>query len=154
MADYGAVPTRTVSALVGPRRCLASPPLRAQRRKRVQCRLWPTPLGHVPPNGPGPELPHDPVEDRLVLQPLPPRDDSGRSGKRDNALCDPGPDTTAPNQPDCRPGCGNAAEARLKVATWITGFCNTRRPHSVCGYRSPIDYEHNHRANSALELAA
>jgi integrase len=28
--------------------------------------------------------------------------------KRDNALCDPGPDATAPNQPDCRPGCGNA----------------------------------------------
>jgi hypothetical protein len=26
--------------------------------------------------------------------------------------------------------------------------------HSVCGYRSPIDYEHDHRANSALELAA
>ncbi|MGW3460587.1 integrase [Streptomyces olivaceoviridis] len=28
--------------------------------------------------------------------------------KRDNALCDPGPDATAPNQPDRRPGCGNA----------------------------------------------
>lgn len=28
--------------------------------------------------------------------------------KRENALCDPGPDATAPNQPDCRPGCGNA----------------------------------------------
>nr|WP_267887659.1 IS3 family transposase [Streptomyces sp. TP-A0356] len=45
-------------------------------------------------------------------------------------------------------------EARLKIATWITGFYNTRRLHSVCGYRSPIDYEHDHRANSALELAA
>ncbi|MGW0886549.1 IS3 family transposase [Streptomyces sp. NPDC002671] len=45
-------------------------------------------------------------------------------------------------------------EARLKIATWITGFYNTLRLHSVCGYRSPIDYEHNHRANSALELAA
>ncbi|MCX5103660.1 hypothetical protein [Streptomyces sp. NBC_00439] len=28
--------------------------------------------------------------------------------KRDNALCEPGPDVTAPNQFDCRPGCGNA----------------------------------------------
>ncbi|MGI5517462.1 IS3 family transposase [Streptomyces sp. CA-106131] len=45
-------------------------------------------------------------------------------------------------------------EARLKIATWITGFYNTHRLHSVCGYRSPIDYEHDHRANSVLELAA
>ncbi|MGW6209819.1 integrase [Streptomyces sp. NPDC055089] len=28
--------------------------------------------------------------------------------KRDNALCKPGPDATAPNQYDCRPDCGNA----------------------------------------------
>lgn len=28
--------------------------------------------------------------------------------KRDNALCEPGPDATAPRQYDCRPGCGNA----------------------------------------------
>ncbi|MCQ8831268.1 DDE-type integrase/transposase/recombinase [Streptomyces malaysiensis] len=46
------------------------------------------------------------------------------------------------------------AEARLRIATWITGFYNTHRLHSVCGYRSPIDYEHDHRANSALGLAA
>lgn len=46
------------------------------------------------------------------------------------------------------------AEARLKIATWITGFCNTHRLHSVCGYRSPIDYEHDHRANSTPGLAA
>ncbi|MCT9010789.1 integrase core domain-containing protein [Streptomyces rhizosphaerihabitans] len=45
-------------------------------------------------------------------------------------------------------------EARLRIATWITGFYNTHRLDSVCGYQSPIDYEHNHRANSALELAA
>ncbi|MEU9880911.1 integrase core domain-containing protein [Streptomyces phaeochromogenes] len=45
-------------------------------------------------------------------------------------------------------------EARLRIATWITGFYNTHRLHSVCSYRSPIDYEHDHRANSALELAA
>jgi hypothetical protein len=29
--------------------------------------------------------------------------------KRDTALCEPGPGATAPNQHDCRPGCGNAA---------------------------------------------
>jgi putative transposase len=45
-------------------------------------------------------------------------------------------------------------EARLKIATWITGFYNARQLHSVCGYRSPIDHEHHHQANSALELAA
>ncbi|WP_406190415.1 IS3 family transposase [Streptomyces sp. NBC_01017] len=44
--------------------------------------------------------------------------------------------------------------ARLKIATWITGFYNTYRLHSVCGYRSPIDYEQDHRPNSDLELAA
>ncbi|MGI5508363.1 IS3 family transposase [Streptomyces sp. CA-106131] len=41
-------------------------------------------------------------------------------------------------------------EARLKIATWITGFYNTHRLHSVCGYRSPIDYEHDHRANELV----
>ncbi|MFB7499836.1 integrase core domain-containing protein [Streptomyces sp. NPDC056161] len=44
-------------------------------------------------------------------------------------------------------------EARLKVATWITGLYNTRRLHSVYGCRSPIDHEHDHPANSALEPA-
>jgi transposase InsO family protein len=33
------------------------------------------------------------------------------------------------------------AEARLKIATWITDFYNRRRRHSVCNGRSPIDYE-------------
>ena len=28
--------------------------------------------------------------------------------KRDTALCEPGPDATAPSRHDCRPGCGNA----------------------------------------------
>lgn len=46
------------------------------------------------------------------------------------------------------------AEARPRTATWITGFYNTHWLHSVCGYHSPIDYEHDHRANSALALAA
>ncbi|MEU2874773.1 IS3 family transposase [Streptomyces olivoreticuli] len=44
--------------------------------------------------------------------------------------------------------------ARLRIATWITGFYNTHRLHSVCGYYSPIGYEKDHRANSDLELAA
>jgi transposase InsO family protein len=32
-------------------------------------------------------------------------------------------------------------EARLKIATWITDFYNRHRLHSVCDWRSPIDYE-------------
>ncbi|WP_446220657.1 hypothetical protein [Micromonospora sp. IBHARD004] len=27
------------------------------------------------------------------------------------------------------------------MATWITDFYNRRRRHSVCDWRSPIDYE-------------
>jgi transposase InsO family protein len=33
------------------------------------------------------------------------------------------------------------AEARLKVATWIVDFYNTRRRHSACDGMSPINYE-------------
>jgi putative transposase len=33
------------------------------------------------------------------------------------------------------------AEARLKIVTWITGFYNTTRRHSLCGGQAPIDYE-------------
>jgi transposase InsO family protein len=32
-------------------------------------------------------------------------------------------------------------EARLKTATWIVDFYNTRRRHSACDGMSPIDYE-------------
>ena len=34
------------------------------------------------------------------------------------------------------------AEARIKIATWIVDFYNTRRRHTACGGLSPIDYEH------------
>jgi transposase InsO family protein len=43
-------------------------------------------------------------------------------------------------------------EARLKIATWITDFYNRRRRHSVCDWRSPIDYERSE--TSALEAQA
>jgi putative transposase len=33
------------------------------------------------------------------------------------------------------------AEARLKIATWIVDFYNTRRRHSACDGMSPIEYE-------------
>jgi transposase InsO family protein len=33
------------------------------------------------------------------------------------------------------------AEARLKIATWIVDFYNSRRRHSACDGMSPIDYE-------------
>ncbi|MER7899516.1 hypothetical protein ABTX62_26215 [Streptomyces sp. NPDC096046] len=45
-------------------------------------------------------------------------------------------------------------EARIKIATWITDFYNTRRLHSVCGFKSPIDYEREYRATLAEGLAA
>ncbi len=36
------------------------------------------------------------------------------------------------------------AEARHRVATWIDTFYNRTRLHSVCGMRSPVDYETEH----------
>lgn len=45
-------------------------------------------------------------------------------------------------------------EARIRIATWITDFYNSRRLHSVCGFKSPIDYEHNYRASITEDLAA
>jgi putative transposase len=45
------------------------------------------------------------------------------------------------------------AEARLKIATWIVDFYNTRRRHSACDRLSPADYERinaqAHRAEAA-----
>ncbi|MBH1939110.1 IS3 family transposase [Streptomyces sp. AV19] len=46
------------------------------------------------------------------------------------------------------------AEARIRIATWITGFYNTRRLHSVCGFKSPTDYEHEYWADPTVGLAA
>ncbi|MEV6406521.1 integrase core domain-containing protein [Streptomyces bobili] len=45
-------------------------------------------------------------------------------------------------------------EARTRIATWITDFYNSRRLHSVCGFKSPIDYEHSYQASLTEELAA
>ncbi len=47
-----------------------------------------------------------------------------------------------------------AFEEREEIATWITGFHHTRRLHSACGFKSPIDYEHDHRAALTEEPAA
>ncbi|MGW4564171.1 IS3 family transposase [Streptomyces sp. NPDC004561] len=46
------------------------------------------------------------------------------------------------------------AEARIRIATWITDFYNVRRLHSVCGFKSPIDHEHDYWAGLTEELAA
>ncbi|MDV9175206.1 IS3 family transposase [Streptomyces sp. W16] len=45
-------------------------------------------------------------------------------------------------------------EARIRIATWITNFYNSRRPDSVCGFKSPIDYEHGYWAGLGEGLAA
>ncbi len=46
------------------------------------------------------------------------------------------------------------AEARIRIATWITDFRNTRRLHSVCEFKSPIDYENEDRAGPTVGPAA
>ncbi|MGW2898904.1 MFS transporter [Streptomyces sp. NPDC001212] len=56
-------------------------PSAAHRRKR--CAVWPTDhsaRAHAP-GRPGPELPHDPVQDPAVVRPVPPRNDSGSNGR-------------------------------------------------------------------------
>lgn len=45
-------------------------------------------------------------------------------------------------------------EARLEIATWITGFYNARRLHSVWGWKSLVDCEHGYRPGFTEELAA
>ncbi|MEU8916217.1 hypothetical protein [Streptomyces nigrescens] len=47
-----------------------------------------------------------------------------------------------------------AAKARIGIATWITDFCTARQLHSVCGFKSPIDYENGYWAGLSEGLAA
>ena len=49
---------------------------------------------------------------------------------------------------------GTRAEARIRIATWITDFYNARRLHSMCDFKSPIDYEREHWASLTMGLAA
>lgn len=44
--------------------------------------------------------------------------------------------------------------ARIRIATWTTDFYNSRRLHSMYGFKSPIDYEHDYWARFTKELAA
>ncbi|MCY0947914.1 MULTISPECIES: IS3 family transposase [Streptomyces] len=46
------------------------------------------------------------------------------------------------------------AEARIRIATWITDFYNARRLHSVCDFKSPIDYEREYWTGLTVGLAA
>ena len=45
------------------------------------------------------------------------------------------------------------AEAALRIVTWITGFYNPTRRHSLCGGVSPINYE-NRMADVRAATAA
>ena len=45
------------------------------------------------------------------------------------------------------------AEAALRIVTWITGFYNTTRRHSLCGGMSPVDYETHMAAVRATTTA-
>ncbi|ANZ21779.1 integrase catalytic subunit [Streptomyces noursei ATCC 11455] len=46
------------------------------------------------------------------------------------------------------------AEARIKIATWITDWYNPHRRHSACDCLSPIDYENRHHAREQQPQAA
>ncbi|WKK24201.1 integrase core domain-containing protein [Streptomyces olivoreticuli] len=46
------------------------------------------------------------------------------------------------------------AEARIKIATWITDWYNPRRRHSACDWLSPIDYENRHHTREQQPQAA
>lgn len=45
-------------------------------------------------------------------------------------------------------------QARLAVGRWIDQFYNARRRHSWCAGLSPIDYENQHKINTAVTAAA
>jgi transposase InsO family protein len=49
---------------------------------------------------------------------------------------------------------GTREQARLAVGRWIDRFYNTRRRPSWCGGLSRIDYEHQHKINTASQSAA
>ncbi|MFJ9712033.1 IS3 family transposase [Streptomyces sp. NPDC101234] len=90
----------------------------------------------------------------------------GRKVRRRRSLTRPGKRPAAPDfvrrdftakEPDLvvhRHTFRTRSEARIKIATWITDFHKTRRLHSVCGFKSPIDYEREYRATLAEGLAA
>ncbi|QHC26410.1 IS3 family transposase [Streptomyces sp. GS7] len=46
------------------------------------------------------------------------------------------------------------AEARIKIATWITDWYNPHRRHSACDWLSPIDYENRHTIRDQQSQAA
>ncbi|MET8427745.1 IS3 family transposase [Nocardia sp. NPDC004860] len=46
------------------------------------------------------------------------------------------------------------AEASLRIVTWITGFYNPTRRHSLCSGMSPINYETHMAAVRAASVAA
>ncbi|BEK91124.1 integrase core domain-containing protein [Nocardia seriolae] len=46
------------------------------------------------------------------------------------------------------------AEAAVRIVTWITGFYNPTRRHSLCGGMSPINYETHMAAVRAASAAA
>ncbi|MDQ0779877.1 hypothetical protein QF026_008343 [Streptomyces aurantiacus] len=46
------------------------------------------------------------------------------------------------------------AEARIRIAAWITDFSHSRRLRSACGFKSPIDYEHDYWTSLGEGLAA
>ncbi len=49
---------------------------------------------------------------------------------------------------------GTRVEAGLRIVTWITGFYNPKRRHSLCGGMSPITYETHMAAVRAAAAAA
>lgn len=55
--------------LGGPQHPVERPVRRPPAKTRMQRGPWTVTLGHIPPGRPGPELPHDPVQDPAVPPP-------------------------------------------------------------------------------------